>query len=1265
MSDAGAPTEDVVLAKRFELRAKLGEGGMGIVHRAWDRERGLEVALKRMRGVGASAAHAIKAEFRARAALQHRGIVQLYELVVDGDDCFLTMELIEGTGLLTWVRTGQAAAAAPEGPRSPIMTTRRVPRGEQRSLVDHGDGLPALAPPIDAAGVARLRAALIELAGALIVLHDAGVVHRDLTPANVLVAPSGRVVVLDFGLAGYSREPRPGSDGVVAGTPIYMAPEQLRAEPTTPAVDCYAVGVILYELLGGRAPFVGSDELIGFSKRSGARPEPLTGTADGELAALAMDLLAPDPAARPSARQVLTRLGRSGARGSSGPTFGLPGSGQLVGRDAELWVLEQALARVTAEKRPVAVIVEGASGIGKTTLVRHFLAAVQRRRDAATVLTARCHPQETVPFKAVDAAIDQLGERLRDGSPSPLPPAQATALGRLFPVLAALPVLATAAKSESVRDDGERRALGFEGLRHLLAGLASRGPLVLSIDDVQWDDGDSQMLLDAVLRARDAPPLLLLLGLRRGAGQSAIVARLEADPPLVPVERIILAALDAGAVARLAATFLGEGDPRIPAVVAQGEGNAFLICELARYLAARPAPGSEAVLDVTSLVEARLGELAPAERALLDVAAVAGGPLPTEWALAAAGLGSSAQPAALALRDAYLVRLDVTARGEVLTPYHDKIAEATRQLMPADRTRQVHGALAAVLAQRAPEDADALCTHFAGAGDTARAGAEAFRAANHAAAALAFGHAADLYDKALALGYAGVPAAVLLERAGDALANQGLAKRAAERYLDASAALGDAIADGEVRSLKRKAAEQYVKSGYINEGWRVMAKVLAAAGLPEPRSARWAMTAALARRLGFLLRRVDVDDVGDRQIPADERARLEILWTASTSMSMVDVGLSDYFRTQHLGRIVEVGDASSIARAFAYEAALEVHVGGKLFDGHAARLLAHASRLVERTADPYDRAWLELGFANQAFCAGRFADAVAACQRSLAILGESLTGVAWEETTVAAFLLTSLAMVGDLPSLRAASERLAADGERRGDLFAIAEAGSGECVLGHFTQGAASAGAALARARRAVARQGQGALRWPEKTYRRGQLTELMGTVHFGLLSGDPASAWTAVLTHWPGLEASLLLTLQFYGSWLRHGRARVALALAQQGGTTGWPPARLRADAARMRKHVAKDDRPFAAPWAAAIAAALAHGDGDSGRTQAALDAAVDGFERAGMALYREAARYQAGRLGARPDQCAQAEAALLAQGVGDVPALAEALVPGFRDLK
>lgn len=1264
-----------MLSDRFELRDALGEGGMGVVHRAWDHTLDKEVAIKRVRDLVPREVQRLKSEFRARRALQHRNLVQLYELVTEGEDSFFTMELVEGSDLSTWVRYGEGAAP-PSGPRSTSESPREENtattvdgrakhRGEARAArVKMRTKEAAPKQPLDVAGLVRLRAALTELCLGLAVLHDAGIVHRDVKPANIRVTSDGRVVLLDFGLAA---SPEPKGPMTVEGTPRYMAPEQVRAEATTPATDLYAVGVILYELLAGHSPFGGSVLSQQLQKAGDDRAPPIPpGGPDDRLAELAMLLLDPDPSKRPPARAVLDALAGDRRMPSIPPTFGLPVTGGFFGRLAEIDALSVALARTAETGAPTAVLVEGVSGIGKTTLVRWFVADQRRRDPKLVVLASRCHPQETIPFKALDAAMDELSDVAAPlDDLGTFDPRLARAAIRLFPVLKRIGALSSDETKSDAPGDGvdgsELRAQGVEALREIFARLARRGPIILWIDDVQWDDADSAALVEALFRSRGAPPMLLILGKRVDGPPSAIVQRLTESRALLALDRVRLGPLGDGDIARLAGTFLGSNDARVAGVVQQSEGNAFLASELARYLASsKTARSVSRDLDVHTLVAARLSGLTMPERKVLEVAALALRPLPVAWVLEAAGLDAASRTVVLGLRDGFLLRQGAAAEDDV-APYHDKIAEATQRLMTDEGRALVHGALASMLERRAPDDAIALTVHWETAGDTTRAGTFAFRAAEQAAGALAFGRAAQLYDKAVALGSTeGADPSTLLERAANAYANHGRAPEAARRYLEASRLLGDDVVDARVRTLKRLAAEQFVKSGYLREGWEVMRSVLDAVDVPLPRSPMAAQVSALGRRMKFLARRIDVDTIGSRTIPEHERARLEILWTASTSMSMVNVTMSDAFRTMHLERILDVGDRSAIARALAYEAALEAHVGGPVFDWHTKRLLDHARRLVERTRDPYDDAWLKLGIANEAFCAGRFRDAVVALEASEKILRAHCHGVSWEIATISAFLLMSLAMLGDLKKLREAAERITSESEANGDLFGIADGFGADCWLAWWATGQGDD--ALARVKAAVARQGGNAERWPEKNYRRGQLVELMTTVHASLLAGDPWPAWEMMLAHWDGLSSAMIPRLQFYRSWLRSARARVALACARKARPGGaWTRARLLADATKMHAEMAKDKRPFGPPWAALALGALERAKGNEDGARQALERAIVGFDRAEMALYREAARFRLAELTGEGARLATADAWFRAQGVEAPRLLVDALVPGY----
>src|SRR5262249_12248233 len=148
----------------------------------------------------------------------HPNLVTLYELICEGSSWFLTMELIDGVDFLRHVSSTASGQ------------------------------------------IGRLRAALAQLAQGIAALHAAGKLHRDIKPSNVIVAQDGRVVLLDFGLAaeqGPDGQHRSTEEHLV-GTAAYMAPEQAANPPVSAASDWYSVGVMLYEALTGRLPFVGN-----------------------------------------------------------------------------------------------------------------------------------------------------------------------------------------------------------------------------------------------------------------------------------------------------------------------------------------------------------------------------------------------------------------------------------------------------------------------------------------------------------------------------------------------------------------------------------------------------------------------------------------------------------------------------------------------------------------------------------------------------------------------------------------------------------------------------------------------------------------------------------------------------------------------------------------------------------------------------------------------------------------------------------------------
>ncbi len=256
-----------VLAGRYELLEKVGEGGMSVVWRARDTRLERDVAVKLLRSFVAiepEQRRRFAREARTLAALSNDHIVRLYDYAEAGDDAFLVMEFVEGSNLAERTFT-----------RLPLTWS-------------------------EAAAYAR------PVCAALAYAHAKDVVHRDLTPANILIErETGRVVTTDFGLA---RIARSGGSlttiGTLVGTPEYWSPEQALGRESGSSSDMYALGCILYLLLSGRLPFEGDDRLALGLRRAHEDPLSLRECAPHvpEGAATLVDsLLRRDPSRRPDA----------------------------------------------------------------------------------------------------------------------------------------------------------------------------------------------------------------------------------------------------------------------------------------------------------------------------------------------------------------------------------------------------------------------------------------------------------------------------------------------------------------------------------------------------------------------------------------------------------------------------------------------------------------------------------------------------------------------------------------------------------------------------------------------------------------------------------------------------------------------------------------------------------------------------------------------------------------------------------------------------
>ena len=257
-----APGQRVV-AGRYVLLGELGRGGMGVVWRAQDQVIGRQVAVKELRLPDAESAAVFSEralrEVRTSGRLNDPAVVTVFDVVTDGGTTFIVMELVEAPSLADLVRRD-----------GPLPAPQAAQRGERV--------------------LAALRAA-----------HAAGIVHRDVKPANILVAPDGRVKLTDFGIAHAIDDPRLTTSGMVVGSPAFMAPERVQGHEAMPESDLWSLGATLFFAVEGSIPFERATTAA--TLHAIMTEVPYLTRGQGPLAAAVLGLLVANPEARLTAAQ--------------------------------------------------------------------------------------------------------------------------------------------------------------------------------------------------------------------------------------------------------------------------------------------------------------------------------------------------------------------------------------------------------------------------------------------------------------------------------------------------------------------------------------------------------------------------------------------------------------------------------------------------------------------------------------------------------------------------------------------------------------------------------------------------------------------------------------------------------------------------------------------------------------------------------------------------------------------------------------------------
>ncbi len=456
-----------VIDGRYAVQRVVGRGGMGAVFEVIDRASGASVALKRLLFAAdgdperrRNDSLRFRREFHALTSLSHPNIVKVLDYGTDDDGPYYTMELLDGVDLR------EAGKLPPQ----------------------------------------RACEVLADVCSAIALLHSRRLLHRDISPRNVRLT-STTAKLIDFGVLASL-----GTIGERAGTPPFVAPEVLQAEPLDARADLYSIGALAYFLLTGENAFPAKrlDELLEVWRREPRRVSAVVPEVPEALDDLVMSLMSLDPVARPSsAAEVIDRLSAIYPlpRASADVERSYLVSARLVGRGEEMRVLRRTLGKTLAGAGG-AIVVEAPTGLGKTRLLRELVVAAQLAGATAVVVEPSAAPgaygtvRELVRGLMRECEEEAIAAALLD---APL-------LGRVLPELRErLPPMRLAEPSGDALED---RARVNVALQSYLVAVSRRRALAIVIDDVdRADEASAAVIASLAFVAYDTR--LLLVGAAR------------------------------------------------------------------------------------------------------------------------------------------------------------------------------------------------------------------------------------------------------------------------------------------------------------------------------------------------------------------------------------------------------------------------------------------------------------------------------------------------------------------------------------------------------------------------------------------------------------------------------------------------------------------------------------------------------------------------------------------------------------------------------
>ena len=732
---------NLLINHRYQLIAEIGRGGMGVVYKAADTLLERDVAVKVLinSSLGTQGRARLLREAQAAARLNHPNIISIYDAGDADGMSYIVMELLDGDSLY-----------------------EKKPSGLE-NLLD----------------------VLTQICQALSHAHAHGIIHRDLKPENVIVTSKGVAKLTDFGLS-RSMTARASFEGGIVGTVYYLAPEQALKQDVDARADLYALGVMMYEMMAGRLPFVADDPLAVISQHLNAPvvpPSTYNPRIPQVLDQLIVRLLSKRPEDRPATAlevcQTLEGLLETGEPVESTPVeqqspLERLTCGRLVGRKEEF-------ARVRALWREVfevpfthnTMLISGEPGVGKTPLVKEVRTLAEV--SGARVLSGECYARNGAPYAPFPQILREL---------SPLPEELPGLV--LADVLSLLPEMSAEYEAQSaqaplanlpVSPQADQRRL-LESVFLLFSALAQQQPLALMIEDVHWADSGTLRLLHHLARRSRTTGLRLMIVMTYRASEvddTPDLRRLLLDLNQERLSQTVdLQPFTREQTRELLKTMFVEeiSDHFLNAIYGVTEGNLFFIEEICKTLIEEERltfyeggwhfsglDQLEMPQSVRMALEIRLSRLPQKAQDVLYLAAVIGREFDFEILRSACEMDE----------DTLIDALELAERAQLISEVRHKSkngAAAGRETFAFDHTltptilyddisslrrHRMHRRIAAVMERLRPDDLEGLAYHYTQAADPEKASQYHLRAGARARKLFANQDAVCFYSEALRL----------------------------------------------------------------------------------------------------------------------------------------------------------------------------------------------------------------------------------------------------------------------------------------------------------------------------------------------------------------------------------------------------------------------------------------------------------------------------------------------------------------------------------